>query len=219
MAIMFIGGHSRNVGKTSVVAGLITALPERRWTSMKITQFGHGICSEHGAPCDCSLIDTEHSYALQEEEDRSGKTDTSRFLLAGAVKSYWLRTQQGKLAAALPVIRELFSAKENQAADWIIESNSLMQFIRPDLYITVLDPYMEDFKSSALRFLNRADAIVLHGPGIENAHPPVWKGVSLKLFANIPIFTMTPPDYVPEELVNYVHERLGSIKSVSTIAS
>jgi dethiobiotin synthetase len=56
MAIIFIGGHSRNVGKTSVVAGLIATLPERRWTSMKITQFGHGVCSEHGEPCSCSLI-------------------------------------------------------------------------------------------------------------------------------------------------------------------
>ena len=42
MAVVVIGGHSRSVGKTSVVAGLIAALPEYSWHAMKITQFGHG---------------------------------------------------------------------------------------------------------------------------------------------------------------------------------
>ena len=49
MAIVVIGGHSRSVGKTSVVAGLIAALPELNWTALKITQFGHGICSADDA--------------------------------------------------------------------------------------------------------------------------------------------------------------------------
>ena len=45
MAIVVVGGHSRNVGKTSVVAGLIAALPEFHFAAMKITQYGHGICA------------------------------------------------------------------------------------------------------------------------------------------------------------------------------
>jgi len=40
MAIVVVGGHSRSVGKTSVVAGLIAALREFNWTALKITQFG-----------------------------------------------------------------------------------------------------------------------------------------------------------------------------------
>ena len=46
MALVVVGGHSRNVGKTSVVAGLIAALPEFKWTAMKITQYGHNVCSQ-----------------------------------------------------------------------------------------------------------------------------------------------------------------------------
>jgi hypothetical protein len=49
MSIIVIGGHSRSVGKTSVVAGLISALPDFRWTALKITQYGHGICSATAA--------------------------------------------------------------------------------------------------------------------------------------------------------------------------
>src|SRR5580698_2068550 len=51
MAIVVIGGHSRSVGKTSVVAGLIAALPAYHWTALKITQYGHGVCSLNGESC------------------------------------------------------------------------------------------------------------------------------------------------------------------------
>src|SRR6267142_7011162 len=78
MALIIIGGHSRSVGKTSVVAGLIAALPEFNWTALKITQYGHGVCSMDGEPCHCATND--HSWAISEELDRSGESDTSRFL-------------------------------------------------------------------------------------------------------------------------------------------
>ena len=100
MAIVVIGGHSRNVGKTSVVAGLIAALREFDWTAVKITQHGHGICSANGEACDCATAD--HSWAISEERDRSGESDTSRFLVAGAVQVFWARTEQGRLAEAMP---------------------------------------------------------------------------------------------------------------------
>src|SRR5262245_7461432 len=80
MAIVVIGGHSRSVGKTSVVAGLIAALPEFNWTALKITQFGHGICSADGKPCDCDTGD-DHFRALSDrsEERRVGKECRSRW--------------------------------------------------------------------------------------------------------------------------------------------
>ena len=85
MAIVVIGGHSRSVGKTSVVAGLIAALREFDWTAVKITQYGHGVCSANGEACDCATAD--HSWAISEERNRSGESDTSRFLVAGAVQA------------------------------------------------------------------------------------------------------------------------------------
>src|SRR6478609_4712845 len=157
MALVVIGGHSRNVGKTSVTAGIIAALPEFNWTALKITQFGHGICSADGKPCDCDTGD-DHFRAISEERDRSGETDTSRFLVAGAVRSLWVRTRQGRLAEAMPTLRQRLEGKRNV----IIESNSVLKFLRPDLYLTVLDPSTEDFKTSAREFLDRADAVILH---------------------------------------------------------
>jgi hypothetical protein len=198
MAIIVIGGHSRNVGKTSVVAGLISALREFDWTAVKITQYGHGICSANGEPCDCATDD--HSWAISEERDRSGGSDTSRFLVAGALQALWARTEQGRLAEAMPTLRKRLEGAHNV----IIESNSVLKFLRPDLYLTVLDPSTADFKNSSREFLDRASAVILH----EAPNGPAWQAVSLKPVAERPIFRITPPEYVTPEIVEFVRLNL-----------
>lgn len=199
MTLVIIGGHSRSVGKTSLVAGLISALPELRWTALKITQYGHGICSAQGGPCDCATDD--HSFAVTEERDRSGESDTSRFLVAGAEKVYWVRTRQGMLAEAMPRVRQVIAGAENV----IVESNSLMKFIRPDLYLSILDYANADFKDSAREFLDRADAVVVQHADAS----PEWQGVSLKPVSGKPTFRITPPEYVTPEIVDFVRSRVA----------
>jgi molybdopterin-guanine dinucleotide biosynthesis protein len=198
LALVVIGGHSRSVGKTSVVTGLISALRQFDWTAVKITQYGHGICSANGEACDCATGD--HSWAISEEHDRSGESDTSRFLLAGAAKVFWARTEQGRLAEAMPTLRKRLEG----AGNVIIESNSVLKFVRPDLYMTVLDPATADFKKSAQEFLDRADAVILH----ETAGAPAWDSVSLKLLGSRPMFRISPPPYVTSEITEFVSSRL-----------
>lgn len=200
MSLIVVGGHSRNVGKTSVVAGLIAALREFQWTAMKITQYGHGICSANGEACDCATGD--HSWAISEEHDKSGESDTSRFLVAGAARVFWVRTEQGRLAEAMPTLRQRIEGTSNV----IIESNSVLKFLRPDLYLTVLDPATADFKTSAREFLDRADAVILH----DSSDAPAWQSVSLKPVASRPIFRVKPPQYVTPEIVDYMHKKLAN---------
>jgi hypothetical protein len=203
MAIVVVGGHSRNVGKTSVVAGLIAKLPSYNWTAFKLTQFGHGRCSLNGKPCQCETAD--HLWAITEEKDGSGKSDSSRFLVAGAKHSFWVRTAQGQLAKTIPAIRRRLDEAENA----ILESNSILKFIQPDLYISVLDPSNEDFKNSAQQFLGRADAIILHR---SEQHEPNWPGVSLKTLPYRPVFMVEPPEYVSSEVVKFVERRLEAAR-------
>lgn len=197
MALIVVGGHSRSVGKTSVVAGLISALQDREWLAAKITQYGHGFCSANGEPCDC--VTADHASAITEERDHSGQTDTSRFLLAGAQRVLWVRTQQGFLAEAMPRLRREMAKSENV----ILESNSVMRFVRPDLYLVVLDPATGDFKDSSREFLDRADAVLLHAND-----SPAWRGISLKPAAGKPVFRVTPSRYVSCELVEFVKQKL-----------
>ena len=66
--LVVVGGHSRNIGKTSVVAGLIRKLRDRKWTALKITQYGNGVCANHtvAAGCGCEPSGGEE-FALTEE--------------------------------------------------------------------------------------------------------------------------------------------------------
>jgi hypothetical protein len=201
MAIIVVGGHSRSVGKTSVAAAIIARLPEMHWTAFKITQFGHGFCTANGEPCDCQT--DEHTVAVSEERDPATGTDSARYLAAGALRSFWVRTRIGNLAAAMPRLRKEFAAAENA----IVESNSILGFLRPDLYLSVLDHATADFKDSARLFLDRADALLVRA-GSEDL-PPQWRGISPRLAEGIPRFPIAPPEYMTDAVIAFVQGRLA----------
>jgi molybdopterin-guanine dinucleotide biosynthesis protein len=199
MAIVVVGGHTRNIGKTGVMAAVIAALPEFAWTAIKITQFGHGVCSANGEPCDCETAD--HTIAISEERSAVSGKDTSRYLAAGARKSFWVRTRQGQLAEAMPRVRKLIAESGNV----IVESNSVLRFLKPDLALFVADGRVFDFKPSALRYLDRVDALVAVG---EASFAGPWEGVSPALTARKPRFTVDESSFMGEELREFVFARL-----------
>ncbi len=204
MAIIVVGGHTRNIGKTGVVAGLIAALPERRWTAVKVTQFGHGVCSANGEPCDCETAD--HTLAISEERERASGTDSSRYLAAGAVRSFWVRTRQGQLNEAMPRLRQLLAEAENAGGNAIVESNSVLRFLQPEVSLSVLDPRVRDFKPSAMRYLDRVDALVVP-EGAEFGEG--WAGVSTAMLRSKPVFRFQAPVYCADGLAAFVAEKLG----------
>jgi len=218
MAVIVVGGHTRNIGKTGVVAGLIAALPELRWTAIKITQFGHGVCSANGEPCDCETAD--HTVAVSEERERASGTDSSRYLAAGAERAYWVRTRQGQLHEAMPRVRRLLAEAEgaggNAGGNVIVESNSVLRFLRPDVSLSVLDPGVQDFKASALRYLDRVDALVMP-LGAEFGEAAVWDGVSAKLLAAKRRFSFEPPVYCSEELARFVAGRVAEAQAAGLV--
>lgn len=203
MAIVVVGGQSRNLGKTSVVAGLIARLPERRWTAFKVTQYGHGFCTANGAPCACATAD--HTLAVSEERSSSSGTDTARFLAAGAARSIWVRTRRGMLAEAMPRIRKELATAENA----ILESNSVMGFLEPDVYLTVLDVGTADFKDSARLFLERADAVLVR----EAEMAAEWTADSAKLLEGKPRFVIGHEEYVTDAVAAFVRERIAGLKA------
>lgn len=192
--VLLVGGHTRSIGKTSLVVDIIRAFPGAAWTAVKITQYGHGLCSINGHACDCAPH--QHSFALDEETSRDNPTDTSRFLVAGAVRSLWLRTKQGCLAEAMPLLREAL----RDAGNVIIESNSLMDLLRPALYLVVLDPAFADFKPSARQHLGQADAFILRSE--LPAH--TWPDVSPGLLVDKPAFQQPLGAPLPVELAEFV---------------
>jgi hypothetical protein len=200
--LVVVGGHSRNIGKTSVVCSIIRSLTDFDWTAIKITQFGHNVCSQDGEPCECS--DPKHPIAISEEKGLAPTTDSGRFLAAGARRSYWARTPAGSLAEALPALRRITSNAENV----IVESNSLLQFLKPDLYLMVLDGAVKDFKASSLRALDRAHALV-----VTSGAPLAWPEVPSILLRSKPRYFAPPPCYENAELNDFVRTFAGEPKA------
>ena len=199
MNLVVIGGHSRNIGKTSVMVELIRRIRPPEWAAAKITQYGHGVCSIDGKPCFCDP--GEHGFALTEERLRMGRGDTRRFLHAGAHRSLWLRVRDGQLHQGLPALLHALHREE-----WVmIESNSILGHVKPALFLFVLEPLKNDFKPSARKYLERADALVTIGSASPNR---AWAGVDANLFASKPVFLLGRPDEVSEELVDFVRRKL-----------
>lgn len=200
-----VGGHTRNIGKTSVVEGIIRATPELNWTAAKITQFGHGVCSVDGEACGCAV--SEHQFSITEERQRDETTDTARFLAAGARRSLWVRTKQGELVTALPAFKKRIEGDEFV----IVESNSLRRFMTPSIYIQVLDTANPDFKVSAQQYFDLSDAFVLVDRGGGMSVPsPSTALLAREIAKNKPCFSVREQQrFISGEVIEYIREKLG----------
>jgi hypothetical protein len=239
--VIVVGGHTRNIGKTQLVCDIIRAFPRTEWIAGKITQYGHGVCARNGENCDCAP--TEHACALDWEAHANTGTDSARFLEAGATRSFWLRTKQGFLAEGLPPLREAlkevaggrrpaadehrlkivdretsreFASRGEVGGDntaLIIESNSLMQFVKPSLYFAVIDPLKEDFKESAQIALDRAQALVLRGEVGEAPPAALWMKLPAQLMREKPSVLQREGQELPKPLWELVHRMLEGTPS------
>lgn len=216
--VVVVGGHTRSIGKTQLVCEVIAAFPEASWIAGKITQYGHGVCAQNGENCDCAP--TEHACALDWETHSDTGTDSARFLAAGARRSFWLRTKQGFLAEGLPLLRtalrQIGVEGSGETIPLILESNSLLQFVKPSLYFAVVDPAKEDFKDSARVALDRADALILRGsPDRFPAASPAWTQLPSRLLREKPSFSQQEGEPLPQPLRVLVQRVLESPGTVS----
>jgi hypothetical protein len=215
--VIVVGGHTRSIGKTQLVCDIISTFPQVNWIAGKITQYGHGVCAQNGNDCDCAP--DEHICAIEWEAHPRSGTDSARFLAAGAKRSFWLRTKQGFLAEGLPLMRDALKQSvarpEENSPPLILESNSLMQFLKPSLYFAVIDPAREDFKDSARVALDRADALVLRGSMDDPAAAPSWIKLPANLLRTKPSVSQREGEALPEPLHVLIERVLQSPPSIA----
>lgn len=216
--VIVVGGHTRSIGKTQLVCDIVSAFPHIHWLAGKITQYGHGVCAQNGDNCDCAP--TDHVCAINWETRADSGTDSARFLAAGARRSFWLRTKQGFLAEGLPLFRaalhETVPSPNVEPPSLIVESNSLLQFLKPSLYFAVLDPAKDDFKDSARAALDRADALVLRGTqeSFQSADP-VWTKLPSRFLREKPSVLQLEGQPLPEPLHVLIQRVLDAPPGVS----
>ena len=214
--VIVVGGHTRSIGKTQLVCDLIAAFPQENWIAGKITQYGHGVCAQNGENCDCAP--DEHVCAISWEK-RASDTDSGRFLAAGARRSFWLRTKQGFLAEGMPLLRKALNDLQDNGqgggGHLILESNTLLQFLKPSLYLLVLDASKGDFKDSARLQLDRASAFVLRQPWPAADPPTSWTGLPLQLMRGKPLFLQREGEALPQGLLCQVQDTIRDAGGVS----
>ncbi|MBY0373625.1 MAG: hypothetical protein K2Q23_06495, partial [Bryobacteraceae bacterium] len=133
--LVVVAGHSRRVGKSSLIASLIRHFAEREWTALKISPH------RHRAPGDTFLLTAEAA--------------THRFREAGAREAFLLRAPDDQVAAAVESVRWL----ADPARHVVAESNRLVSLRRPDLLLFACDPANPDWKESSAICVPRADAV------------------------------------------------------------
>ena len=186
------------MGKTALVVDIILAFPEAEWTAVKISPHGHEARAESGDDARAGSLAAE--IVLEEDKNRSGLTDTSRFGLAGAKRTFWLRTPPRQIAAGMERIEKLLE----EGAKVIVESNAVLEILQPQLYLMVLDPSVREFKESARRWLGRVDAFVTRGP----RGGAGWERVSGQIGGSKPVYEQRLGEPLPEGLLLLIRNRL-----------
>ena len=105
--------------------------------------------------------------------------------------------------------------KSGELPPLIIESNSLLQFLKPSLYLAVIDPAKEDFKDSARTALDRADALVLRGSfEMAPGEGPAWLKLPVRLLREKPSVSQREGEALPEPLHVLVQRALDAPATV-----
>jgi hypothetical protein len=133
-ALIVVGGHSRGVGKTSVIERLLRAR-HGCWIAIKISAHRH-------APEGTSVP------LIEETRAPSSLTQTGRYLAAGARRAFLVRAPD----AALPQVAALIDAFCTEGSNVLVESNRIVQYVRPDVCLFVVDPCIDDWKPSSSLF-------------------------------------------------------------------
>jgi hypothetical protein len=201
MRLVVVGGQARKVGKTSVIAGLIRGLKMLAWTAVKVSHHT-GDDASQGAPS-ADDLPPHLDFLLSEERDAKGHGDTSLYLAVGARRALWLRAREGGLPRALPGLLESLEGDEHV----IIESNSLLGFLKPDVFLMVIDQSGREVKASARQFFACADAFVAAESSLD---PKASAATPLELPQDKPVFAVSSSDWSNPALCRFVSERLAS---------
>ena len=156
--MLMIGSTGPNVGKTELACNIIKKISKgKKIIGIKVTTIKekNGQCPRGGQGCGvCTSL--EGDFDITHETDSTSAKDTSRLLVAGAEKVFWLRVMKTSLKQALAVLLDVVGPD----SVLVCESNSLRHVAEPGLFIMVKNPDEKAVKNSAQEVINLADEIV-----------------------------------------------------------
>jgi hypothetical protein len=133
MAVVVVGGGARGVGKTTLVCGVICALPEFAWIAVKVTTHAHSGL----APVYEEIVNREaggeRSGGWIPAAGREADTDTARYLAAGARRAFLVSASDAEFEERLRALQ----ARVGPDANLIFESNRMLRHLRADVCLAV----------------------------------------------------------------------------------
>jgi molybdopterin-guanine dinucleotide biosynthesis protein len=136
--IIGIGGAYSGIGKTTLASLILQRL--EGWGAIKYTKTG----------LYCSLVDDIETLS------EKGK-DTKIFLDSGAEKVMWVQSSYDNLPESLNMAVESLSYLKGI----IIEGNSAIEVLKPDVVIFISGAGEGEFKKGAEKILKMADIVIL----------------------------------------------------------
>jgi molybdopterin-guanine dinucleotide biosynthesis protein len=135
--IIGVGGAHSGAGKTTYASLLLRKL--KGWGAIKYTK----------TALYCSVVDDREILSTEDK-------DTKRMLDSGAERVLWIQAPPSELGEVLPMAVERLSNLEGI----VVEGNSAIEFLRPDIIIFIFGSDPQRIKESAKSILKNADAVV-----------------------------------------------------------
>lgn len=205
MAIIVVGGSTKGAGKTTLVCGLIAALPEFHWTAIKITAHEH-----------------EDYPPIWEEKLPGDDSDTARYLAAGASRAFLAMpsAQRGSDQPNLTALLDNLWPHFGRGTNLIFESNSVVHHVRPNACLMIhAGPKRElplpERKPSFLAALGHADALV----ALAHADRVIADGLSLPGQAPKPVFHLASFERISPQLLAWLRPLLDPTEAYRSPAA
>lgn len=164
--MLMIGSAGANLGKTELACAILRKFGRNgniigiKVTTIKDT---NGQCPRGGEGCGvCSSLDGV--FCITEETNRGSEKDTSRLLICGAGRVFWLRVVREHLVEGVTALLDVIGPD----AVCVCESNSLRELVEPGLFFMVTGRDVKTWKDSARQVRKYADRIVVsNGKGFD----------------------------------------------------
>jgi len=125
--LLLVSGSGRNVGKTTFICGVIASDRLKKMAAIKITPHFHD-------PDDGLIPIVENSnFRIFEETNHFSDKDTSRYLQAGAKKSYFIQTTDQFLEESFRLTSVLLDPDQ----PFLVESARLRHILVPELFVFI----------------------------------------------------------------------------------
>jgi len=125
--LLLVSGSERNVGKTTFICNVIASSRLKKMAAIKITPHFHA------ATKGLIPIVENSNFRIYEETDYISDKDTSRYLRAGAEKSYLIQTLDDFLKESFQLTSVLLDPDQ----PFLVESAELRHILVPELFVFI----------------------------------------------------------------------------------